>query len=141
MSYKVVYFTRTGTSKRIAEKIADKLACEVIQITDNKNWNGILGYIKAGYYASAHKAVEIHVSKKTEAGDELIVVSPFWAGDLAPAVRIFLETVPKDKVDLIIDSGSSIVDNLYGCKSLRCITNKSNNEDAMIHELVQELLQ
>ena len=139
MSYKVVYFTRTGTSRRIAVKIAEKLACEVIQITDNKNWNGILGYIKAGYYASTHKTVEISVSKKTEAGDQLVVVSPFWAGDLAPAVKVFLETVPKDKVDLIIDAGSSVVDSLYGCRSVRCITKKSGNEDAMIKDLTNSL--
>jgi hypothetical protein len=139
MSYKVVYFTRTGTSKRIAEKIAEKLACEVIQIIDNKNWSGILGYIKAGYYASARKPVEINVSKKIETGDKLVVVAPFWAGDLAPAIKKFLETVPKENIDLVIDSGSSIVDNLFGCKSVRCITKKSGNEDAMILDLVNSL--
>ncbi len=47
--YGVIYFTRTNNSKRVAEKIADRLSCEVVQITDNINWQGLFGYIKADF--------------------------------------------------------------------------------------------
>jgi len=59
MNYKVVYFTRTGNSKRVAEKIANKLSCETIQITDNINWKGILGFLKGGYYSSKNRNVGV----------------------------------------------------------------------------------
>jgi len=39
--YGVLYYTRTNNSKRVAEKISSKLSCELIQITDNINWQGL----------------------------------------------------------------------------------------------------
>ncbi|MBC7960795.1 MAG: flavodoxin family protein, partial [Vallitaleaceae bacterium] len=42
---KVVYFSRTGNSKRVAEKIAQKIGSHVSVLTDDKNWKGLLGYI------------------------------------------------------------------------------------------------
>ena len=84
MKYQVVYFSRTNYSKSIAEKIAKKLACEVIQITDNKNWKGFLGFMKAGFYSSTNRPVEIEILGKLNASDETIVVAPLWAGALAP---------------------------------------------------------
>jgi flavodoxin len=41
MELQVVYFTRTGNSKRVAEKIAKKLNVSIIEIKDNKSWKGI----------------------------------------------------------------------------------------------------
>ena len=38
MTYAVIYFSRTGTSRRIAEKIAKKLSVEPIEVTDNVDW-------------------------------------------------------------------------------------------------------
>ncbi len=140
MNYKVVYFTRTGTSKRIADKIAAKLSCETIQITDNKNWKGIFGFIKAGYYSSTNKAVDIKINKKIEADDELIVVSPLWAGGIAPAIKVFLETTPLDKVQLVVTSNGSNIKNRSGYKSVIDIVKNENNEDAIISDLVNSLL-
>lgn len=140
MNYKVVYFTRTGTSKRIAEKIADKLSCETIQITDNKNWKGIFGFIKAGYYSSTNRAVDIKTSEKIEADDELVVVSPMWAGGITPAVKKFLETTPIDKVHLVITSNGSTINKRSGYKSVRDIEKNKNNEDLIISDLINSLL-
>ncbi len=61
MNYKVIYFTRTGNSRRVAEKIADKLSLQAIEITDNMSWQGISGFIRGGYYASRNKDVEIKI--------------------------------------------------------------------------------
>ena len=39
MGIKVVYFTRSGSSERVAEKIAKGLSTKTIKITDDLNWN------------------------------------------------------------------------------------------------------
>ncbi|HZK60502.1 MAG TPA: hypothetical protein VFC41_00410, partial [Anaerovoracaceae bacterium] len=104
MNNKVLFFTRTGNSRRIAEKLADELSCQIIEVTDNMNWNGIWGFIKGGYYASRDKVVAIKTSADVEDYDELIVVSPLWAGKLAPDIKEFLKTVEKDKVHLVVVS-------------------------------------
>lgn len=140
MNYKVVYFTRSGTSKRVAEKIANKLSCEIIQITDDKNYEGIIGYIRGGYYATKNKDVDIKISKKIEPFDELVVVSPLWAGGVVPAIKVFLKSTTIDRVNLVVTSGGSITKNRSGYKSVTDIVKNRNNEDATIDNLVNTLL-
>lgn len=140
MKLKVVYFTRTGTSKRIAEKIASELSCDHIEITDGMNWKGIFGFIRGGYYASKDKAVDIKLSKEVGDYDELVVVSPLWAGGTSPAIRTFLKNVPLEKVNLLITSNGSSAKDRSGYKCVKDIIRSKGNEDAVISELVKKLL-
>jgi hypothetical protein len=139
MKYKVVYFSRTGTSKKVADKIAEKLSCEIIQIEDNMNWKGIFGYIKAGFYSSTDREVKIEIQGNLDAADELIVVGPIWAGGLASAVRAFLKTTPLDKVHLVVTSNGSILGNRSGYKSVHDIAKNMNNQDEVIIDLMSTL--
>lgn len=132
MNRKVVYFTRSGTSKRVAEKIAAKLDCPLVEITDTKNWNGIIGYIKAGYYASVNKPVAITVSAKIDENDELIVVSPLWAGTIAPAVQAFVKMVHADRVHLVVTSLGSKIKNRSAYKSVSDVVDHNHDEDRVI---------
>jgi len=140
LNYKVVYFTRTGTSKRVAEKISNKLSCEAIQITDNMNWKGILGFLKGGFYASKNKDVDMKINGNLEGADELIVVTPLWAGTVVPAIKTFLKTTSVDKVHLVVTSNGSTIKNPSGFKSVSDIVKSKNNEDGIINELVNSLL-
>ena len=140
MNYKVVYFTRTGTSKRIAEKIASKLSCESIQITDNMNWKGIFGFIRGGYYASKNKEVEIKVNGNSENVDEFIVVTPLWAGGVAPSIKAFLKNTTLNKINLVVNSAGSTIKNPLGYKSVSNIMKSKNNEDVVIDNFVKSLL-
>jgi hypothetical protein len=139
VKYKVVYFTRTNYSKKVAEKIANKLSCEVIQITDNKNWKGFLGFMKAGFYSSINKPVEIEILGNIKAADETIVVAPLWAGGLAPAARALLKTIPLDKVHLVVTSDGSQLKNRSGYQSVSDIAKNNKNEDQVIDALVSRL--
>ena len=139
MVNKVVYFSRTNISKRVAEKISDQLSYPVIQITDGKNWNGVFGYIKAGFYSSTHKSVKIQVHGTVDDADEIVFVTPLWAGGLAPAAIAFLKTVPREKVHLVVTSLGSHVKDREGFKSINDITDQSGNEDSVISDLVNRL--
>jgi hypothetical protein len=140
MKCAVIFFTRTNNSRRIAGKIADKLSCELIQITDNINWNGILGFIKAGYYSSLNKKVEINTPRNINSFEEYIVVTPLWAGAIAPAIRALLRTIPPEKVHLVVTSDGGHVKNRSGYKSIHDVINNNNSEDLVINVLVKELL-
>ena len=139
MKYKVVYFSRTGISKNVAEKIASKLSCEVIQITDNMNWKGILGFIKGGYYSSKNKDVDIKINGNLDNSDELIVVTPLWAGRVAPAIRVLLKNMKLDKINLVVNSNGSTIKNSSGFKSVSSIIRSKNNEEELINNLVNNL--
>jgi len=139
MNYKVVYFTRTGNSKRVAEKIAAALSLETAEIKDNMNWKGILGFIRGGYYASKDKSVEIQLTRNVDDADELIVVSPIWAGKLVPAVRAFLKNRSLEKIHLVVTSGGSILNDRSGYKSVSDIVKSKSNEEAVIGDLLKIL--
>ncbi len=108
MTYAVIYFSRTGTSRRIAEKIAKELSVEPVEVTDNMDWDGTLGYMRAARYAMKNKDVDIQIRGTIGEVDEYIIVSPMWCGKITPVIRIFLQELPKEKVRLIVSSGGMI---------------------------------
>lgn len=139
MKYKVVYFTRTGNSERIAKKIADSLSSEIVRIVDNMNWNGFFGFLKAGYYSISNKKVEINDIKNIESSDEIILVSPLWAGNLAVPVRVFLDKFPYfDNIHLVVTSAGSKYEPKHDFKSIHYILGHKN-EDEVIQNLITSL--
>jgi len=136
----VIYFTRTNNSQRIAEKLADKLSCELIQMTDNINWKGIFGWLKAGNYSMRNKHVDIELLGDVDGVDEYIVVGPMWAGGLAPAMRTLLNQLPRNKVHLVVSSKRDCVEDRSGFLSVHDITSETGNEDMVIEGLVNSLL-
>ncbi|MGH4137894.1 flavodoxin family protein [Clostridium sp.] len=147
MNKMVLFFSRTGNSKRVATKIANGLGLKPIEITDDKNWNGIFGYLKGGYYASVSKSVNIKVNGDYKQVDEYIVVSPLWAGVPAPSVREFLKQVPISKVNLVLTCKGSNIENAltkYESKSGKLkagfgIIENLNDEDKRVEEIIQAL--
>lgn len=140
MNYRVVYFTRTGNSRRAAEKIANKLSVKALEITDGMNWEGVSGFVKGGYYASTGKDVQIKVPEGLDDADEIIAVTPLWAGKPAPAISAFLKTRTLDKIHLVVTSGGSNIKERSGYKSVSDIVKSKNNEDEVISDLVKSLL-
>lgn len=48
MSRLVVFYSRTGNTKKVAEALARELKCDTDEILETKSRKGILGYIFAG---------------------------------------------------------------------------------------------
>lgn len=57
----VVYYSRTGTTKRIGEEIAEALGADSVEIFDQKSREGMIGWLKAGWDARRRKVTEIKV--------------------------------------------------------------------------------
>ena len=137
--YGVIYYTRTNNSKRVAEKISSKLSCDLVQVADNINWMGLLGYLKAGFYSMTNKHVDIEFLGDLGAVEETIIVGPLWAGGLASALITLLDQFPRDKVHLVVTSLGSHVKDRSGYLSVHDITDNSGNEDLVIEDLVSSL--
>ena len=86
----VVYYSRTGNTKYVAEKIAERLAAETCEIFDKKSRKGRLGFVRGGYESIRKKLTEIEFSKKVDNYDLLIIGSPVWANGITPAIRTFI---------------------------------------------------
>lgn len=139
MNYKVVYFSRTGTSEKVAKKIGEKLNSEVIEITDDMNWKGPLGFVKGGMYATQNKPVNITVHGNLDNADEVIVVSPIWAGHVVPAITAFQKSRDLKTIHLVTTSKGSTIEMVSDYQSAHAIVEKEKNEEAIIAELVRLL--
>jgi len=92
MKILIVFYSRTNTTKKIAEELGNKLGAAVEELKDNKNWSGPLGYMGAGWAAVAGKLVDLKEHKYDPANYDLIIIgTPVWAGRMTPAVRTYIK--------------------------------------------------
>jgi len=97
----VVYFSRTGNTKMIAEEISESLECDIEEIEDKEKRGGFIGYIKSGYEASRSKLSVIEDPKNDLSQYELLIVgTPVWAGKMSVPVRTYLHQ-NMDKIPLL----------------------------------------
>ena len=94
----VVFYSRTGTTKKIAQEISRALKADVEEIIDTKNRSGALGYILAGKDATQEKTAEIMPLERDARKYDLVIIgTPVWAWNMTPAVRAYLKQ-NKDKI-------------------------------------------
>jgi flavodoxin len=144
MKTSIIYFTRTGKTEAIAKELATKLNTTAFQVTDDKNWKGIFGFIKGGLYASTNREVNIQFNEKAFEADHLIILSPLWAGGPAPAIRTLLKRYDHDAVSVVFTCIGSNVERAYittenlfpNIKNFFGITKKLKNQDAVIKQIV-----
>ena len=93
MTYLVVYYSRTGNNKTIAESIANKLSAELDEIVDKKNRQGKLNWLKAGKDSRSGALTEIEYHKNPQDYDTIIIGAPIWAFNPIPPLRTYLQEV------------------------------------------------
>ena len=87
----VVYYTRTGNTKFIAETIAAELGADIEEVIDLKNRQGRLAFLPAGKDATQGKETQIAETKRTPTGYDLVIIGqPVWAGSPTPAIRTYM---------------------------------------------------
>jgi flavodoxin len=87
----VVYYSRTGNTKKVAEDVARALNADLEQLVDKKDRAGATGYIIAGKDASTGKTTELEPVKQDPAQYDLVVLgTPVWAWNMTPALRTYI---------------------------------------------------
>jgi flavodoxin len=87
----VVYYSRTGKTRFVAEAIASKLGADIEEIVDLKKRDGKLGWIMGGKDASQKKQTEIAPMKRATCDYDLFILgTPIWAWSPTPAVRTYV---------------------------------------------------
>ena len=147
----VLYFSRTGNSKRIAQKISDRAGADLAEITDGKNWQGAWGFIKGAFYSVTWKTTNPKVTPKVDLQtfEKVVVVSPMWAANVSPAVFSLLMN-QKDKIKhlhLVITSDGGVADaSFFKIEEKVCkpefkysIVKRLNNEENVVDQIVKAL--
>ena len=88
----VVYYTRSGNARFVAETVAAQLGADMEEVIDLKKRSGILGWLSGGRDAKQGKETEISPTTKSPANYDLIIVgTPIWAGKPTPAINTYLK--------------------------------------------------
>jgi flavodoxin len=88
----VVYYSRSGRTRKVAKAFADKYNAVSEEIVEKVNRKGILGLIKSGRDSVKGKATEIGVCKNNPSDYDLVIIgSPVWASRITPAVRSYIK--------------------------------------------------
>ena len=87
----IIYFSRTGNTKKISEEIQKKLNCDIEEINTEGDYNGMLEYMRAGKEASLKKLPAIKTLSKNPADYDLVIIgTPVWAFNMSSPIRTFI---------------------------------------------------
>lgn len=87
----VVYFSRSGYTRRLAEAVAAALAADVEPIVDPTNRSGVGGYLRSLLEALRRQAAPIERTGRDPGAYELVAIAtPVWAGTVSSPVRAYL---------------------------------------------------
>lgn len=88
----VVYYSRTGTTKTVAEELQKNLGADIEEISAPEAKLGLLGYLKAGHKAMANKKMKIEDTKLNSAEYDLVLIgTPVWSWTVSSPVRAYIE--------------------------------------------------
>ena len=150
----VIFYSRTGTTRKVAETIAKQLKADLEEIVDTKDRKGPIGYLSAGRDAVKKSLTKLEKIKKDPKKYDLVVIgTPVWAWSVSVPIRTYLSEngVNLKKVAFFCTMSSSGSENAF--QQMREICNKKpitllelktaevwkNQADVKIKSFVSEL--
>jgi flavodoxin len=87
----IVYYSRTGNAKFVAETIASTIDADVEEVVDLKKRSGLVGFLSGGKDATQGKETEIAETKHQPKDYDLIILgTPVWSSSPTPALRTYI---------------------------------------------------
>jgi flavodoxin len=87
----VAYYSRTGTTRKVAERISTLLGGDIEEIHDTKKRSGIIGWLRAGRDAGSKKLTTLEKVKNDPAVYDIVVIgTPIWNRTLSTPVRTYI---------------------------------------------------
>jgi len=89
----VVYYSRTGKTRMVAERLSKLLAADIEEITEKKDRSGALGFIGAGKDTLLKRGCELGHAPDPEKYRLVLIGMPIWALQPPAPVRSYLQIV------------------------------------------------
>lgn len=87
----VVYYSRSGNTREVAQSIAQEIPGDIEEIHDTQKRSGIIGWIKSGYQANRGKLTTLKPLEKDPSEYDLVIIgTPIWAGYPSVPVKTYL---------------------------------------------------
>ena len=89
----VVYYSRTGRTRWVAEQLAAILDADIEEVLDAKDRSGAVGFLTGGCDATFKRSTALSSEHSTQGRKVVVVGMPVWAFGPPPAVRAYLGRV------------------------------------------------
>lgn len=87
----VVFYSRTGNTRRVGEAVARALGADMEEIFDKKKRSGFFGFLFGGRDSLLKNKAAIEPSREKASDYDLVVLgTPVWANNMTPAMRTYL---------------------------------------------------
>ncbi len=87
----VVYYSRSGTTRKVAQCIAAALQCDSEEIVEGRSRSGILGYLRSVIEARRQTPARVALPVRDPSTYDVIVVgTPVWAWSVSSPVRAYM---------------------------------------------------
>jgi flavodoxin len=87
----VVYYSRTGRTRQIAEAIAARLNADIEPIQDGGRRMGVRGYLRSLLEAMQNRVIHISAPTKDPSAYELTILgTPVWAQQMCSPMRAYI---------------------------------------------------
>ncbi len=89
----VVFFSRTGTTRQVAEALARAAGADVEELRESRSRHGIWGYLRSGFEGTYRRpSLDLRpVQRNPRDYDIVLIGGPTWSGSLPSPVRAYLE--------------------------------------------------
>lgn len=119
----LIYYSRTGFTKKVVDELAAKWECNVEAIEDVKSRGGFFGYMRSGFEALNKKLTDIKSMNKDPSQYKLVVIgSPVWASNIPSPVRTYMTKYRNKfkKVAFFCTFGGSGADKVFNDMAQLC---------------------
>lgn len=91
MKILVVYYSRTGFTKKLADYIAKKIGASLEEVKDTVNRVGAKGYLLAGRDATLRRLTKLEKPNHNLADFDMVIVgTPIWSWNMSTPIRTYL---------------------------------------------------
>ena len=91
MKILVVFYSKSGRTKKVAEAISKILKCDKEEIFDIKSREGIAGFLSAGTDANLRRLTAIKEIKNNPSLYDLVIIgTPIWSSNISTPIRTYL---------------------------------------------------
>ena len=97
MKILVVFYSRSGKTKKAAEAISDILKCDKEEIFDIKSREGITGFLSAGSATNLRRLTAIKEIKNNPSLYDLVIIgTPIWSSNVSTPIKTYLSLYQED---------------------------------------------
>ena len=87
----VVYYSRTGMTRLLANMLADELDCTLEELTDLRPRHGVFGFVSRGIDGALERRTALGPVREDPTGFDLVIIAtPVWNRSVCSAVRTYL---------------------------------------------------